>query len=803
MSISVCVQGLVAEGKIPQGQAAEADRLYAIHLRDLSQQMGMMPAAALASERTIAAMKAQLIRKKMLAAATIGAQQRILTDLGKYGGGGSGPIDPRAGAALFDHDPRAPYSNIEARRMVVRGQAQAHMDKVMADHSANLLGRVRNPAQLADLVREAFGEDSGNAMARELAGAWNDAAELLRQRFNAAGGDIGKLEKWGLPQSHDWRRVRAAGFEAWREAIVPRLDRAKMIDRETGRPFGDAKLDEVLGEVFDTIRSNGIADVTPGASGKGALANRRGDARFLVFRSADAWLGYADQFGSGNAYDAMMGHIDGMARDIAAMEILGPNPAHTVGWLKDTLVKAAAVDRSPDSKGVGKAKAAGERIDELWGEYSGAHSDPRNETLALVFSSIRTLQTAAKLGGAYLSSFSDFATMRSRAAFDGLPTARVMGRYAKLFAPGSLEDQQLAVRRGLIAREWSSRTAAQSRYIGEELTGEIPRRLAEGTLRLSLLSRHDQALRWAFGMEALATFTEQRGKALGQLDQSLRGMLERHGIGEAEWEKLRTAPVASDRGADWISPHASGDRALGDRFLEMILSETDLAVPIADLGIRATLNSKLERGTWIGEIGRSALLFKSFGISLMLRQAREIMAMRPGQAAGYATGLFIGTTLMGALSLQLKDLAAGRDPRDMTSPEFWGAAALQGGGFGIFGDFLKSASNRLGNGISTTLAGPLAQDVDNLIAIARARNPQGKALKTVRSLLPGGTIWYARTAFDRMVTDQIQQAIDPDYRKSWNRIDKYAREQGTEYYWRPGDQAPERAPDFSNATEGQ
>ena len=42
----------------------------------------------------------------------------------------------------------------------------------------------------------------------------------------------------------------------------------------------------------------------------------------------------------------------------------------------------------------------------------------------------------------------------------------------------------------------------------------------------------------------------------------------------------------------------------------------------------------------------------------------------------------------------------------MTSPEFWGAALLQGGGLGIFGDFMVSSVSRGGRGIEETVAGP-------------------------------------------------------------------------------------------------
>jgi hypothetical protein len=808
MSLGACLPAL--EGKIPPEQAAEARALYDELVGEYTRSGSPEAAAALASQGVLEALERQVTRKAFLAGRTIKARRRIAADLGGYGkppgggggGGSGGPIDPHAGPALIDHDPRAPFSNVEGRRKAILGQAHRQIDRILAEHSANLLGQVRNKAQLGDLVRELFAPGSSrNAAAAELAGAWRRTAEGLRARFNAAGGEIGFRADWGLPQSHNWKAVRKAGFQAWRAAILPRLDVAKMIDARTGKPFTRESLQAALPEIWRTIRSDGATHRTPGAPGAKALANRRADPRFFVFKSADDWMAYNAEFGSGTAYDAMIGHIEGMARDIAAMEILGPNPAATLDWVKGTIAQSAELDMAPGSKAVNAASSAGKKIDDLWDEYRGANMEPRNERLALWGSGLRAWQTATKLGGAFLSATSDMAFQASRRRFNGLSNATLAPQYLKLFKPGSIEDQKMAVRRGLIAESWASRTASQSRYLMDEMTGEVPRRLAEGVLRLSLLGRHTQMAKWAYGMETLATYTEAAGKSFDHLEPRQRSALARYGMDGADWDALRSAPMDTDGGVEWLSPHNVGDPELASRFMEMIHEETDIAVPVADLATRAFVNSKLERGTVMGEVGRSLFQFKSFGVSVLIRQAQEIMAMQGAQAARYAGGLLIGTTLMGALAMQLKAIAAGKDPRPMEDEAFWGAAILQGGGFGIFGDFLHSSQSRAGNGFAQTLAGPMVDDAQGIANVIGSKHPERRLVQEAKGFIPGNTLWYTRLAFDRMVADQIQQAIDPDYRKSWKRLDKYAAEQGTGYFWRPGEGQPARAPDFSNALE--
>jgi hypothetical protein len=158
----------------------------------------------------------------------------------------------------------------------------------------------------------------------------------------------------------------------------------------------------------------------------------------------------------------------------------------------------------------------------------------------------------------------------------------------------------------------------------------------------------------------------------------------------------------------------------------------------------------------------------------------------------------------------MKALLGGKDPRPVTDDkqaggvdaQFWGAAMLQGGGWGIFGDFLQSGSNRMDGGFAGTLAGPLVGDAQTLWNSAHSKNPAWALSKTARQFLPGGSLWYARLAFDRMATDQLQEAIDPNYRDAWARMAKNAKDQRTKMWWKPGQATPERAPDMSTLIDG-
>ncbi len=50
----------------------------------------------------------------------------------------------------------------------------------------------------------------------------------------------------------------------------------------------------------------------------------------------------------------------------------------------------------------------------------------------------------------------------------------------------------------------------------------------------------------------------------------------------------------------------------------------------------------------------------------------------------------------------------------------------------------------------------------------------------------GRSLWYARLAFERLIFDQFEAAIDPNAAKSFRRIEQGARrDYGQHFWWRP------------------
>lgn len=827
MSMGVCIPQLRQEGKLTAEQAAEAESLFGELRQDFRRQFGDQAADAMASDAALKALEGAAARKRWLAGKTVAARQRIELDMrGGLGGGGGngasggrpgGPIDPERGPALFTYREGMRFANVEGRYQAISRRYKSGIGEILQKHHSDLLGRIRDSEGLDDIGKAVMGEATDSADARILADAWLQTAEAARQRYNAAGGNVGRLRggKGYLPQSNDPMKVRAVPFEEWRADRLAGLDREWMIDHRTGKPISDQALELVLRDAYETIRSDGWFKREPGGMGSGAMANRRGDPRFFIARDYASWKAYNDKYGRGSLYDALVGHLDSIARDTAAMEILGPNPEATVTWLKQLIEQDAAI--APDTGGkIRQASPALARIDALWREYTGLNQRPGREWLSNAGRAWRSYESARTLGSAVLSAVpGDIGTQHVAAAMWDLPFTRVLENQLKLLNPLDPGHRALAARQGLIFEGWTNRSAATMRALaGDDLGAGRMGLVAEGVLRASGLMAWTDSGHSAFGMTVFGHMADVRAMPFGKLDKGFRALLERGGINKAEWDAIRVTPVRRERGHDWIFAQDVADPALGDKLLSMVAEAENLAVQEAGFETRAIMRDSMKPGTAIGEAGKMTLLLKSFGISMILTHGRRMIAMGNWKQRGsYAARLFITLTLAGAVTIQLREIAKGRDFKPMNTLEFWASASLQGGGWGMLGDLLKLVADPRLDAWAKWLAGPGADTLANTAKLGResvqsaahaagyAEKPgkAGAALNTwLRDQLPGGNLWYSRLAFQRLVLDQLRSETDPDYRKAWNRMERMADKDGTEFWWRPGETAPDRAPSLQN-----
>lgn len=817
MSFKDCINEGVAEGLIPQDRADEINNLFDELEESYNAQMGPGPAATKASADASIAARAMAVQRKRRTLLQAQAQRQIKIDINGYRDG----ADPGLGAlALFEQDDMSRFNSVMQLQRAIEQRATSMMDQYLATFRRDLIGRTRNKATMKDLIRELFNENTGSPAARELADAWRNASEYLRKRYNSAGGAIPKRADWGLPQFHSPEKVRAVSYTEWRDYVTQRLDTQRMVDEQTGLPFTPERLEVAMRDVYETIRTDGFSKVKPSGLPRGkSVATRRQDHRFLVFKNGDGWLEYQQRFGNPDPFDTMMGHISNMSRDIALMERLGPNPSATVNWLKQTIQKAGAGNKKAESRATSHSK----RIDELYGAILGTNNAPVNGFWASTFAGTRQVLQSAQLGMASLAAITDLNFQRMTRQMNGLPQVNTLNQVLREFMTLSPEERgRLAIRLGLTAEGWSTLAAAQMRYVGDLSGPEITRRMSDFVMRASLLSPWTQAGRWAFGMEFMGTLADNAGKAFGDLDPNLRAALERYGMGEDRWEIMRSTPLYNHKGAEFLSPTDVAARTdidprmaedIATKMLVMINTETNFAVPSTSMRGRTALTGDVRPGTVPGEILRSFAMYKNFSVTVYNTHIMRGLNMPTAGAKGrYFAGLVVSTTLMGALAMQLKEIAKGRDPMPMDDEAFWAAAMLQGGGLGIFGDFLFSDVNRYDRGLAETIAGPVVgfgNDIKNLTVGNLAEAMSGEDTNAAAELVgfasrytPGASLWYVRLGLERMVTDQVRLMVDPDTPQRFRTLEnRYRRDRNQNYWWRPGETTPRRAPDLSNILE--
>lgn len=800
MALGVCIPDLIAQGKIPENRAGELQRSYDRLVRQYQGEGMSRPVAeAQATDMALKLLERDSLLKKRRALLQMQAQRSWLDTMRMQAG--DGPLDGEAARVWLEL--------LDKKIDAVRGRVFATLDKGLAQHRRNLLGEVRNKDDLTLTARALFGEKVDDLNAREFADAYGQAREAMRQRFNAAGGAIRKLENYGLPMRHDSEKVMAAPYEQWRNH--PSIENARVVDVETGEYATGVRREEILRAARETIATDGASKSKPGTQFPGSMANRGSEARIIHFASFDDWNAYRQDFGAaGDIYDIMMGSLHALARDTAIIEEMGPNPAATMRFQKEWIKKAIGMDAGPTGKrNRQKVNAITGTMQATYDELTGANKVPADERIALGFSALRAQQVAAKLGAAMLSAVNDFGTLMFTAGYNDIPVMKVLGSYMKLWS-GS-EDRALAVRLGLVTDDWIGMSSSAARYTGEELTGEVSRRLAEIVIRGQGLARHTRNGQWAFGMQFLAHLTHMAERPFNQLDPGMQRVFRANGLGEAEWDAYRATPRRQERGADWIMPDDAGKA--GERVLEMVLRETDYAIIMPDIRTRVQINSMMPPGTLRGEIFRSALLFKSFPMAIYNLHGRRLLS-QPGawSKARYAIGFGLYMTSLGALAAQLKLVASGKDPQPMDTPQFLGKAVVQSGGLGLFGDLLYNSENSYGGGVLATLAGPLlGQTLPNLADatggnLMRALDGDPKTNPefvkdtaiALEKEIPGRNLWYSRLAWERLVSDNIRELVDPKADAAFRRRVNRAENEGTGYFAPPGQGLDWRMPSAEN-----
>lgn len=706
-------------------------------------------------------------------------------------------------AALFER-----LRQLDSRMKGERNRAFSSIIDVIEAASPRFLGLIANRGAERDFVREVFGAATGNQTMAKASKVWREQMDSLVNRLNAAGAMVGKLDYGWLPQPHDVRRVLRAGRDAWTSYVLPRLDRRRYLN-EDGTQMNDASLIEFLNAAHETLRTDGLNKITPGAQRGGSRAGRFDDAhRQIHFKDGDAYLDYMGRFGPSSVFEAMRNSVNGLVKDIVLMEQFGPNTAQTYRLLRDT---AAKQDSGTDRLFSGMELMA--TPDMVWDTLNGSLSTPVSSRWADFNQGIRNFMVAAKLQSTLLTSiFSDQSTLAVTAGYNHVSYGQSLLNTFKSLSPNYRKDAALmAMTMDSIAGDL---VAIHTNNLAQGWTGK----LANATMKATLLEGMTNAVRRGFSVLVMNRLAGDTRKAWGA-DAQLQRRLEEYGINETDWKVWQAAEPENWRGQKMLTPESItrlegfSQREINDaigKLLGYVQEESEFTSINPGLMTRATIRQGTQAGTLGGEGLRHTMLFKSFAVAMIERHWKRIERMESNQGRlAYGAALASLAILSGALTNQLMDVSNGRDPRDMTTKEFWLKAALRSGGLAILGDIFYTGlggENAGGQPNLTGLLGPVAGTAADVgMTLGSVFKKKTEPADVGANLLRIGwqntpllRSWYTKAAIEHALIHDMQENLSPGYLR---RMEKKAqRDFNQQFWWRPGGTAPRRSPDLGAAT---
>ncbi|MGK8664871.1 hypothetical protein [Serratia marcescens] len=640
----------------------------------------------------------------------------------------------------------------------------------------------------------------------KLAEIINKWQEVARLDSNRAGSFIGKLAGYITRQSHDWAKIRGAGYEAWRDTILPRLDQSTF--------DGVSNRDEFLQSVYNGLASgihlsNQKSDWLSGFKGGSNQAKRASQERVLHFKDGVAWHEYNKAYGVGNLRESVMSGLTSSARTTGVMRVLGTNPENMFSHLFETQQARLKKLNNPAAE----ADFAGRRraLENELSEILGYNSIPANSAISRAGATIRAVEGMTKLGGAVISSFNDVGNAAMELRYQGMNLMDAMGKSiaGKLKGYSAADQKEILGYMGIFTD--SVRDEMIAKFSGDtSVPGRISR-LQRTFFKLNLLNWWTENSRKSMGLVMSNWMARNSKSTWSAMNDDLRRVLNSSGITEREWNIYRGMEMDSVRGNQHMTPNgvkyipderiaeyvaadglqvnktsiAAARESLEGKLRGYYLDRVLIAMSEPGARTRAMMKQGTQPGTPLGEAIRFGGQFKSFTGSFMQNTiGREIYgrgytpaelgqsrftslanAMRNGngEKMGLAQ-LFIWMTALGYVSMQTKLLLKGQTPRPADAKTFL-AAAAQGGGLGIMGDFLFGEYNRFGGGLASSLAGPTVGDLDQIRNLfLRARDGDAKAadlLKFGIDHTPFMNLHVVRPAMNYLILNRAQEWLSP------------------------------------------
>jgi hypothetical protein len=595
-----------------------------------------------------------------------------------------------------------------------------------------------------------------------------------------------------------------------------------------------------------------------GFEGAGNLARKLSEGRTLFWKDADAWSDYMERYGRSTNWFSLMHHAaEQGGRKAALMHFFGTNPAGNLDLITRRIAEQFR-DRDPEGvkaflANVGGSNLAKPPLDQILARLDGRGNVPQSEMWHRIGSTVRAFNDMVYLGfvaGTHAGSL--VSTFPSEARLHGYNALSSLGGLIKAMVPDRLKPEERAEVLAQLGAygDGMARHAIDPFAQGWNIPGYIAamhNRFMSAT-GLPYLFEHAKA-----GMREM--LADHLGRNVGQpfaaLEQHLQNALRGYGIGSQEWELLRTAGTLDASGHKYLTPQAGqrvdaaaaeallrsrgvlGDKStpeqiaaavdglkrdLGDGLMMYYQDAADRSTVTAGAREQAFLRGSMKPGSVQDELVASLMQFKTWPVAALHQVlGRQFYDSVSRREAVWGVGAVVGLSMLGGyLRMTARDLAYGDEPR---LPKNVGdaakialAALAQGGGLGIFGDFLFGEANRMGASNLSSLGGPVATDLSRLYEIYNrwltsiGTDHKGDAWSDLARWgidhVPFAGLFYLKGAANYLLWFHLFEAMHPGWWERTNR--RMEREQGRHMMgYSPGGGVPWGVPGIYTSARGR
>ena len=674
----------------------------------------------------------------------------------------------------------------------------------------------------------------------------------------------------GPGASHD------AAFAAWRAKEEPRAaaDTFKNVTPNEGESEADART-RFLKSWFDAtstgvhLRQPGMAGmaadeggfIPPAFEGTRNIARSVSQPRIWHWNNSGDWLDHMREFGGGDGLLAQVDRtLNAGARRTALMRYFGTNPTANLNMM----IQKARAEFRTDHEGLRQFDARTDGLRNVLGRLDGTLNVPSNADHAAAFETVMSIEAASHLGAISLTHTSAAPmTFGSEMRHHGVSQWETMRNLVTSLAQGHGNEarEEALADAGAYAHGWSNMMARDAGMHGAGVPGMVSYFTAQFMRVTGLPTILDRFQ--AGGVKGV--LMDRLGRAangpLDNMEIHQRTVLSSYGIGPDEWDLIRSASnPAIVNGRRWVTPHdamasdpdavaallrsqgalpnvlpeepnlSDAKRAeliqritsavqkkqweMSDRLGMYLNDAADHGAVTAGVRERAMVMGNLRPGDPSYMLWRALSQFKMWPLAAANQiMGREIAMSLNGKEMASNIGAIVAlATAGGMLRMVVNDAAVGNTQRDYKSPVTLLAALAQGGGLGIYGDFLFGETSRLGGGGIATMIGPIGSDVDRIYKMytdfkLELKDHPGKALghlwpdlaRFASGHVPFGNLIYLKGALDYLLWYHLYDTASPGWWERTNR--RMTREQGRAMLgYEPGGGVPWGVPGLYTAT---